>query len=311
MAPRLPLPTSPTLPVASLLPREHTPFTLVYASHARWPLPPDAPTPTAHRQPRRLRVCVLESSWNPPTLSHVSLAQHCVDADAHLLALTLGNPDKGRIDQPAVRVEMIRQVALDLATRLGGAASGNAALRNVAVAVTEAPTFTEKSKILRGELDALVKAQSGCEDDEVRLTFPVGASPSSPSSSSVGSTLTLEGHAGWDTLIRIFAPKYYQPPGPDLSSSMTSLLETSDSSLVCARRGDVSKEDEADFLASDEVKKWVDKGKVALFDLPEEARQVSSTRVRQAVKEERWDDVKRDVPFDAVVNIIQREGLYR
>lgn len=112
-------------------------------------------------------------------------------------------------------------------------------------------------------------------------------------------------------MIRIFAPKYYQPPGPDLSSSMTSLLETSDSSLVCARRGDVSKEDEADFLASDEVKKWVDKGKVALFDLPEEARQVSSTRVRQAVKEERWDDVKRDVPFDAVVNIIQREGLYR
>ncbi|BGP37369.1 hypothetical protein JCM10449v2_001275 [Rhodotorula kratochvilovae] len=288
MAPRLPLPTSPTLPVASLLPREHTPFTLIYASHARWPLPPGPPS--TQDKPRRLRVCVLESSWNPPTLSHVSLAQHCADADAHLLALTIGNPDKGRIDERAatVRVEMMREIARDLERR-AREEGGNSAWANVAVAVTEAPTFTEKSRILRGELDALVKAQSGEEDAEVRLTFPVG----------------------WDTVIRIFAPRYYQPPAPDLASSMASLLGTDDSSLVCARRGGVSPEEEVDFLASEEVKKWVELGKVEMFDLPEAARDVSSTRVRQAVKEGRWVDVERDVPFERVIEIVRREGLYR
>ncbi|GAA6047705.1 hypothetical protein JCM3770_001732 [Rhodotorula araucariae] len=292
MAPRLPLPTCPTLPVASLVPREPAPFTLIYASHARWPLPPDTSGPPDKH--RRLRVCVLESSWNPPTLSHVSLAEHCANADAHLLALTIGNPDKGRIDAraAALRVEMMREVARALERRArtdGGGGVGAGAWANVAVAVTEAPTFTEKSSILRGELDALVRAQSGSADAEVRLTFPVG----------------------WDTVIRIFAPRYYHPPGPNLASSMQSLLGTDDSSLVCARRGDVSPEDEAEFLASEEVQKWVEQGKVEMFDLPQAAREVSSTRVRQAVKEGRWQDVQRDVPFERVVEIMRREGLYR
>ncbi|GAA5844844.1 hypothetical protein JCM9279_000015 [Rhodotorula babjevae] len=290
MAPRLPMPTSPALPVASLLPREHMPFTLVYASHGRWPLPPDAaPSPPA-ATPRRLRVCVLESSWNPPHLAHIALAQHCPDADAHLLALTIGHPDKGRIDErvAAVRVEMMRAAALDLVRR-AASEGGNEALGNVAVAVTEAPTFTEKSRLLRGELDALVQAHTGRGDDEVRLTFPVG----------------------WDTVLRIFAPRYYQPPAPSLPSQMQSLLGDDDSSLVCARRGDVSHEDEADFLASDEVRKWAQQGKVDVFDLPNEAQDVSSTRVRQAVQDGRWDDVARDVPFEEVVEVIKREGLYR
>ncbi|KPV76880.1 uncharacterized protein RHOBADRAFT_51865 [Rhodotorula graminis WP1] len=291
MAPRLPLPTSPSLPVAALLPRgEHTPFTLVYASHGRWPLSPDAPPPAATTaSPRRLRVCVLESSWNPPHLAHIALAQHCPDADAHLLALTIGHPDKGRIDErvAAVRVEMMRAAALDLVRR--AADSGDKALANVAVAVTEAPTFTDKSRLLRGELDALVQAQSGHSEDEVRLTFPVG----------------------WDTILRIFAPRYYQLPAPSLPIQMQALLGDDDSSLVCARRGDVSPQDEADFLASDEVRKWAQQGKVEVFDLPGEAQGVSSTRVRQAVQEGRWDDVARDVPFEAVVGIIRREALYR
>lgn len=92
---------------------------------------------------------------------------------------------------------------------------------------------------------------------------------------------------------------------------MQSLLGTDDSALVCARRGDVSPQDEADFLASDEVRVWAQQGKVEVFDLPDEAQDVSSTRVRQAVQDGRWDDVARDVPFDEVVEIIKREGLYR
>ncbi|GAA5998097.1 nicotinamide-nucleotide adenylyltransferase [Rhodotorula paludigena] len=288
MAPRLPLPTSSAVPVLSLLPTSHTPFKLVYASHGRWPLLPDAEQSSA-RSPTPLRISVLDSSFNPPHLAHLSLAQHG-DYDAHLLALTIGNPDKGRLEQSAVavRVEMMRALALDLQRR-AGEPGGKKGWANVAVAVMEAPTFTSKSRILREELDALAREQTGRDDASVRLTFPVG----------------------WDTVIRIFAPRYYQPPNPDLASSMHDLFGTDDSSVTCARRGDISRSEESEFLAGPEVQKWARQGKVELFDLPDEARAISSTAIRAAVQEDRWDDVARSIPVKGIVDIVRRDRLYR
>ncbi|GJN88026.1 hypothetical protein Rhopal_000982-T1 [Rhodotorula paludigena] len=175
MSPRLPLPTSSAVPVLSLLPTSHTPFKLVYASHGRWPLSPDA-AQSSVRSPVPLRISVLDSSFNPPHLAHLSLAQHG-EYDAHLLALTIGNPDKGRLEQSAVavRVEMMRALALDLQRR-AGEPGGKKGWANVAVAVMEAPTFTSKSRILREELDALAREQTERDDASVRLTFPVGPS---------------------------------------------------------------------------------------------------------------------------------------
>ena len=87
---------------------------LVYTPYPRWPLPPAptlAPAPT-------LRVSVLDSSFNPPTLAHLALASlpppspassgssptapapdtavphHGEDFDARLLLLSVRNADK-------------------------------------------------------------------------------------------------------------------------------------------------------------------------------------------------------------------------
>jgi nicotinamide-nucleotide adenylyltransferase len=110
---------------------------------------------------------------------------------------------------------------------------------------------------------------------------------------------------GWDTLIRIFAPRYYLPPGPSLQESMTSLFATDGPTLTCARRGDVSPAEEKAFFESDEVKQWADK--VEMYDLDERLQVISSTEIRKAAKEGRWEDVRRDVPFEGVVELLKRE----
>ncbi|GAA6012613.1 hypothetical protein JCM10207_009057 [Rhodosporidiobolus poonsookiae] len=279
---RLPLPTSPSVSIALLLPHHPQP-SLIFTSHSRWPLPPNGTTPQ-----RPLRISVLDSSFNPPHAAHLALARHS-SADALLLCFTAANPDKGTVESSVTttRLEMIRAVALDLQRRAGqdGALELGA---NVAVALLDAPTFVQKSRVLKRELTELVREQTGGEEVEVKLDFLVG----------------------WDTLIRIFAPRYYQPPNPDLTTSMNAFLRDDGSSVSCARRGDVSPEEEHAFLESDEVKPWG--SQVRLFDLEAEAvKGISSTEIRRAVKEQRWQDVRRDVPFEGVVEIVRREGLYR
>ncbi|GAA6035030.1 hypothetical protein JCM8097_002151 [Rhodosporidiobolus ruineniae] len=277
---------SPTASIASLVPSPPPSFTLLYASHAHWPLPPRLGSSSEFLSPRLLRISVLDSSYNPPHAAHLALAKHgAKSADATLLAFTISNPDKGAVTLDSGllhRLEMIRAVALDLQEK-----AAEEGLRNVAVAVLNAPTFTQKSRILRSELDALVREQSGEEKAEVRCSFAVG----------------------WDTLIRIFAPRYYQT-GPGLPTSMNAFLIEDGSSVSCARRGDIPADEERAFLDSDEVKPW--RSQVELFDLEDEkVKGISSTAIREAVKEERWEDVRRDVPFEGVVEILRRERLYR
>jgi nicotinamide-nucleotide adenylyltransferase len=117
---------------------------------------------------------------------------------------------------------------------------------------------------------------------------------------------------GYDTLIRIFAPRYYQPPNPDLHSSMEALLARDDSRIACARRGDVSPADERAFLTSDEVREWAERGKIDMFDIPDARVQgISSTAIRAAASEGRWDVVSESVPIPEVVDIMRSKQLYR
>ncbi|KWU44686.1 Nucleotidylyl transferase [Rhodotorula sp. JG-1b] len=286
---KLPLPTSSPANIRSLLPTSSTSggCTLVYASHARWPLPRQS---TSESPKALLQISVVDSSFNPPHAAHLALAQHGRH-DAHLLALTIANPDKGSIDEDAVttRLEMMRAVAKDLERR-AAAPDGKPEWGNVAVAVLQAPTFVQKSEMLRKDLDALAQAQAENESVSVRLTFGVG----------------------YDTLIRIFAPRYYQPPNPGLHTSMEALLARDDSRIACARRGDVSPADERAFLTSDEVREWAERGKIDMFDIPDtQVQGISSTAIRAAAGEGRWDDVTRSVPIPEVVEIMRSKQLYR
>lgn len=55
------------------------------------------------------------------------------------------------------------------------AAAAESGLENVAVALMDAPAFVRKSRVLKREVEELLKEQTGGEEVEVRLSFAVGA----------------------------------------------------------------------------------------------------------------------------------------
>lgn len=96
-----------------------------------------------------------------------------------------------------------------------------------------------------------------------------------------------------------------------MAVALSSFFDADQSSVACARRGDLSTTEEQAFLDSEEVKPWAHKEQVQLFDLAEEARDVSSTEVRKAVKAGRWEDVERLVPLSGVRAVLRRERMYQ
>ncbi|GAA5908750.1 nicotinamide-nucleotide adenylyltransferase [Sporobolomyces salmoneus] len=283
------LPTSSSIPIASLLSQTPSPLSFIYASHSRWPLPPHAGTSSLTN--KHTSITVLDSSFNPPHAAHKALGETAnSETGAQLLTFSLSNADK-QLDKKDLhhRLEMVRAMALDLNRGNGGVKHK---WNNVAVAVLDAATFVKKSEILNKEITRLLREEHGAEEDvKPEFVFPVG----------------------WDTVIRIFAPRYYPPPGPDLSTSMETFLSTNRSSLICARRGngEVSHQEEEEFLSTPEVNKWVQNGKLKLVDLEEESvRGISSTAIRKAVKEGDWEKVNEMVPFPSVIEVIKREQLF-
>ena len=149
---------------------------LVYASHERWPLPQTQSLPKTP-----LHISVLDSSFNPPTLAHLALANAPnpspppSDYDAKLLLLSVRNADKLLQEGDATlsqRVEMMSR----LATRIR---HGNInSPPNVAVGLVNEPTFIAKSSTLHTFLDDhLAKLTSGPSPTlSVQLTFLMGSS---------------------------------------------------------------------------------------------------------------------------------------
>jgi nicotinamide-nucleotide adenylyltransferase len=85
---------------------------------------------------------------------------------------------------------------------------------------------------------------------------------------------------GWDTIIRVFAPRYYPSPETMLER-LGKFFEAEGSSIVCARRGEWEDPlEEAEFLASPYVAPFFKQGKIALVDLPRAVRNISSSGVR-------------------------------
>ncbi|KAK4050581.1 hypothetical protein OIO90_005048 [Microbotryomycetes sp. JL221] len=290
---------------------------LTYIPHAKWPLPPVAHSkPTADTSP--LRVCVLDSSFNPPSSAHLALVDHSPwptgkhspgssssigsstgstlsrqQCDARLLILSTKNADKGQAEHHDidVRLQMMQAVAQHLNSVSNDDQAHATLSENVAVACTEAPTFVAKSDILKRELVKLADGR------DVTMLFPLG----------------------WDTIVRFFAPRYYPDPDRPIQRVMHDFFVRDGSLLACARRPTASNtetnqqtEEEETFLNSEHVKPWRDK--IVMFDLPQEmSLDVSSTKIRQLVKQddaEAHKQLAKLVPVDKVRQIIQRENLY-
>ncbi|KAI0136976.1 cytidylyltransferase family protein [Xylariales sp. AK1849] len=249
------------------------------------------PAPVPPRQAVR-NLLVLDSSFNPPTLAHKRMALSTLSEDRYsnnsrvLLLLATNNADKA--PKPAAfpqRLAMMYIFALDLLSAVPHATA------EVDIAVTTEPYFHSKSNAIATS-DFYSKTDTSSATQQVYLT-------------------------GFDTLIRIFDPKYY----PD--NSMKQALEP----FFSHSRIRVNMRTNADWGDSEEQigyleglrrgqleeaggkKEWANK--VEMVEGTQVGEEViSSTKVRDAVRNEDWESLRKLVA-KGVTDWIRDEGLYR
>jgi nicotinamide-nucleotide adenylyltransferase len=149
---------------------------LVYTTHERWPLSPVQPLP---RSP--LRISVLDSSFNPPTLAHLALvnapnpSSPASGYDAKLLLLSVRNADKLLQEGDATLFQRLEMMSL-LATRIRR--DDHDSPPNVAVGLVNEPTFVAKSSALRRFLDVRLAelASNPSHSISAEFTFLMGSS---------------------------------------------------------------------------------------------------------------------------------------
>jgi len=285
----------------------------VYMTHDRWPLP--------RRQSligSRLNISVLDSSFNPPTLAHLALAETPFpkqfknrrnegDAgfQAKLLLLSVRNADKLLKPSDATyaqRLEMMILLAKDLTANVHAAVAEGAqptdsddSDSNVAVAIIDEPTFVGKSNALLTSLRERI-AQLSPGSERAAFSMPVPA---------------LTFLVGMDTLDRLFAPRYY-PSVESMHASLQRFLSADgdDSRVICARRLGLQEEPatvESRTLAS--AKEFVEYNRIALVNLDEAVATFSSSEVRDKISgtaEDTWTSLVTQ----SIADFIVRNKLY-
>ncbi|KAF9282113.1 hypothetical protein BGZ68_006194 [Mortierella alpina] len=261
-------------------------FQTTLTATSSWPFTVDRPASSS----RPTRIAVLDSSFNPPTKAHYQLLKAAarVGCDAVLLLLATNNVDKGQTGASAVeRLEMMEAMAMDAIRN----EKEEPALRHMAVGLTIHARFMDKAQPI---LDS----------------YPPN-------------TVQLSWIMGHDTMTRLFDPKYYK----DVRTDMAPFFEQCD--VICSSR--------PGYGTRDEMMQFVEQSghasKVTLVDILDdegeearvnyaassaaatathcdiEVRKMSSTVVRNAVKDQDWKMVDRCV-LPSVKQLIEKNGLY-
>ncbi|KAM0518193.1 hypothetical protein ACHAPE_004601 [Trichoderma viride] len=253
-----------------------------------------APRPTNSKQlGQRQRVVVLDSSFNPPTRAHAEMAKSALEwassssSSARLmLLLSVNNADKA--PKPAsfpTRLGMMEGFGHELLKSFANAGEGP----EIDLAVTKMPYFHDKARVI---------AESG---------FYAGGGNTEPEQIFL---------AGFDTVIRIFNPKYYGSEDGGMKAALGPFFENARLRVTMRTDDEWGGEDEQVGYVKglgegglDEV--GGDKGWAGRVDLVEGRKGgVSSSRVRELVKGEKREELEGMVDGE-VLGWIDGEGLYR
>jgi len=275
---------------------------------------PHKPLPVPARPPVRPRnLLVLDSSFNPPTRAHLRMAKSAVTAYAAagprvLLLLSTNNADKAA--KPAVfeqRLAMMYGFAEDLQSELDADedALGHDARAavDIDIGLTTQPFFHDKSAAIASS------------------AFYGGPGASQPAAPEPAPDQVFL--VGYDTLVRVLNPKYYQPAGDPDRTPMQAALSPffARARLRVTGRADGSpggKEEQEAYMdrlargtALEEVggrREWA--SKVEFVEGRETAEAVvSSTLARAAAKQKDWEGVRRLVS-NKVAAWIKQEELF-
>jgi nicotinamide-nucleotide adenylyltransferase len=241
-------------------------------------------------------IYILDSSFNPPTLAHLRIATSALLTDSKtspspkrlLLLLATQNADKAAKPAPFEhRLAMMQLFASDLISSLSPPEAE--ALPGIAVdiAVTKLPYFIDKSAAIEESGEYPNDAQ------QVHLT-------------------------GFDTLIRILDPKYYDPEKK--LSVLDPFFEKNRLRVTYRTDDDWGSETAQDEYLDELVKgrrdveggksEWVTDGRIEMCEGGKDGEEViSSTKVRTASKQGDRDVLARLIT-KGVADWILAEGLY-
>jgi len=186
---------------------------------------------------------------------------------------------------PSQRLEMMVLLAKEL-QRMGEEDLDHGSW-NVAVAVCQEPTFVGKSIALKAFLQRRL-VDLGSRSKTVDLTFLLG----------------------YDTLERLFEPRYYGSE-ESMKKALQGLLTASgdDSRVLCARRsaGMSYSQTESDIM--EKAKEYIESGAVTLADIGEVERVLSSSEIREDIRtgSSNWES---KVPA-TIAAYIKEEHLYQ
>ena len=284
---------------------------LVHTSHEFWPYRPGL---THHSNPV-LRISVLDSSFNPPTLAHLALinsrppwhdrdqvaTSDTLDYDARLLLLSVCNVDKSLKPGDAShiqRLEMMYLLSRSVSAEPGQSSPSANILNNTAIAIINEPTFVGKSTTLLPFLCARLAT--------LRSPFTSADLPTIPQSK-------LVFLMGLDTLMRIFSVKYYASEY-ELRRLLRNFLSPNaeDCRIVCARRASLPNsrilEDDAEKQIQNIADEFIRGERIHLMDIGKDEQTCSSSEVRAevAVGDNDW----RRLVTDLIANYLVDNRLY-
>jgi len=291
--------TSP-IKLRSILPELSSALTAFQASKSRFQVVKTInPPSTAAPAPKTLYI--LDSSFNPPSKAHLTLAKsalHSGSTSAHqgpyrlLLLFSTHNADKA----PSAasfpqRLALMAVFAQDLINNLtaSNTISGAFHVPTIDIGLTTAPYYTDKSEAINS-------------DDEGKDIYP-----NEPKHIHI---------LGYDTLTRFFAAKYYPSFSPPLSA-LNPYFEAGHVLRATLRPTDEygSVQDQKDFIARLEKgdmeheggkKEWA--GQIEVIEAGAGVG-VSSTKVRHAAKRGDWNEVK-SLCTDGVAAAVEEEQIY-
>lgn len=296
-----------------------SPIELVYTTHEHWPFRPGH---AIHTRPT-LRISILDASFNPPTLAHLALASSspprssqrspatpasAESYDARLLLLSVRNADKVLKPGDATfvqRLEMMRLLSHDIRaidTAESSRSESSQLSDNVAVAIIDEPTFVGKSTVLLRFF-------------QTRLAAVVESSSSPRSMSNKRDALysfpppKLTFLLGFDTLIRLFSPKYY-PSEQVMAQMLRAFLSPNqqDCRIVCAYRRSASTDKTFLETRDKTLEEFISSDRIAFIDIGTEEQTYSSSEVR--VKVAAGDGKWKELVTHLIADYIIEQGIY-
>ena len=276
----------------------HSPLELVHTPHEFWPYRPGF---THHSSPI-LRISVLDSSFNPPTLAHLALVNsrppwqdlqaETSQYDAKLLLLSVRNADKTLKPGDASYIQRLEMMYL--LSRSEHGISSLTSDNNTAVAIIDEPTFVGKSTVLLNFLRTRLASLGAAGSPTIpqpKLTFLMGL----------------------DTLVRLFSVKYYTSEH-ELRRLLHNFLspDAEDCRIVCARRASLSDgcmlEDDAENGIQSIVHEVIGNDRIHIIDIGKDEQAFSSSQVRTQIAA--GDDDWRRLVTDLVADYLIDNRLY-